>query len=265
LKYTCRARCRPGGEGPCGKRRKRKFLLNGALCRHSPPAAPTQPVRSPIPREVRSGTLVYSVTSREAPAFLRKKNCAKCHNENGLTLKRAHLSFDGEAKETPLNIQEHNIQDTVARFIKKDEVLIVEVLPFREATDIEFKECSAKSSLLIHQKKSLPKYISAFTKTEGGYLFFGVDDNTKVTGTHSNIKKVALEQTVADAVSSMCAHHFCGSGAGVQIQMHILGVYDQAGCSQGYACAMHIELSCCSVSDGDPQSWMVLSTVREES
>lgn len=114
-------------------------------------------------------------------------------------------------------------------------------------------------------EKNFPKYVSAFANTEGGYLTFGVDDNGKVTGTHSNVEKVALEQTVADAISSMCAHHFCGSGAGVQIQMHILGVYDQAGCSQGCACAMHIEPSGCPVFDGDPESWMVLGTIRKES
>lgn len=61
--------------------------------------------------------------------------------------KRAQLSFDEGAKEPPLNIQEHNVQDAAGRFIKKDEVLLEEVLGFTEATLIEFKECSTKSSL----------------------------------------------------------------------------------------------------------------------
>lgn len=95
----------------------------------------------------RSGTLVYPVTSREAPEFLRRKNCAKCHNENGLSPKRAQLSFDGGAKDTPLNIQEHNTQEAVARFIKRDEVLFGEALGFTEAKHIELKEYSTKSSL----------------------------------------------------------------------------------------------------------------------
>lgn len=90
----------------------------------------------------RSGTSVYPVTSREVPEFLRKKNCAKCHNENELTSKRAQLSFDEGAKETPLNIQ-----DAVAGFTKRDEMLAVEVLGFTEAKHIEFKERSTKSSL----------------------------------------------------------------------------------------------------------------------
>lgn len=113
-------------------------------------------------------------------------------------------------------------------------------------------------------RKNLPKYVSAFANTEDGYLFFGVDDDSKVTGTHTNMEKVALEQTVADAIGSMSAHHVCGSGSGVQFQMHILGVYDQKGCSQGYTRAVCIEPSCCPVFNGVPQSWMVLGAGREE-
>lgn len=30
------------------------------------------------------------------------------------------MTFSGGTKETPLNIQEHDIQDAVARFIKRD-------------------------------------------------------------------------------------------------------------------------------------------------
>lgn len=92
-----------------------------------------------------------------------------------------------------------------------------------------------------------------------------MDDDSKVTGAHTNVVKVALEQTVANTIGSMSAHHICGSGSGVQFQIHILGVYDQAGFSQGYAHAVRIELSCCPVFSGDPQSWMVLGAGREES
>ncbi|NWV21670.1 SLN13 protein, partial [Origma solitaria] len=205
----------------------------------------------------RSDTSVYPVTSREAPEFLRKKSCAKSLNENGLRTKRARVTFGGGAKETPLNIQEHDIQDAAARFIKRDKVLVGEVLRFTETTHIEFKEYSTQC-ILEYIRKNLPKYVSAFANTEGGYLFFGVDDDGKVTGTHSNVKKEALERTVADAIGSISIHHFCGSGAGVQFQTHTLGVYDQAGCPQGYVCAVRIEPSCCPVFDGDPESWMVM-------
>ncbi|XP_064533773.1 schlafen family member 13-like [Pseudopipra pipra] len=208
----------------------------------------------------RSGTSVFPVKSRDAPEFLRgKKSSAKGNSVNGQSAKRALLSFFGGANETSLNIQEHDIQDAAARFIEREKVLVGEVLDFTETTHIEFKKYSTEN-VLEYVSKNLPKYVSAFANTEGGYLFFGVDDNGKVTGTHSNVEKEALEQAVAKTISSMSVHHSCGSGAqGVQLQTHILDVYDQAGCSQGYICAVHVERSCCPVFHGDPESWMVMS------
>ncbi|NWR38681.1 SLN13 protein, partial [Tachuris rubrigastra] len=207
----------------------------------------------------RSGTSVFPVKSREASGFLRgKESSAKCNNTNGISAKKALLSFFRGANETPVNIQEHDIQDAAARFIKKDKVLVGEVLGFTETTHIEFKEYSTES-ILEYMSKSLPKYISAFANTEGGYLFFGVNDNGKVIGTHRNVEKEALEKTVAETIRSMSVYHFCGSGAlGVQFQTHTLDVYDQAECPQGYICAVHIEQSCCPVFHGDPESWMVV-------
>ncbi|NWV75554.1 SLN13 protein, partial [Dasyornis broadbenti] len=210
----------------------------------------------------RSDTSVYPVTSREAPEFLRKKSCANCLDENEPSTKRARVTFSGGAMETPLNIQEHDIQEAAARFIERDKVLVGEVLRFTETTHIEFKEYSTKC-ILEYIRKNLPKYVSAFANTEGGYLFFGVDDNGKVTGTQSNMEKEALEQTVADAIGSTSVHHFCGSAVGVQFQTHILRVFDQADCSQGYVCAVHIERSCCPVFSGDPESWMVMGNKIE--
>ncbi|NWV35106.1 SLFN8 protein, partial [Grantiella picta] len=205
----------------------------------------------------RSDTSVYPVTSRDVPEFLKKKRGDKWLNENGLSTKRARVTSGEGAEETPLNIEEHDIQSAAARFIKRDKVLVGECLHFTETTHIEFKEYSTKC-ILQYIRKTLPKYVSAFANTQGGYLFFGVDDDGKVTGSHSDVEKEALKQTVADAIGSTSVYHFCGSGAGVQFQTHILGVYDQAGCSHGYVCAVHIEPSCCPVFDGDPESWMVV-------
>ncbi|NWU12623.1 SLN13 protein, partial [Cephalopterus ornatus] len=208
----------------------------------------------------RSGTSVCPVKSRGTPRFLRgKESSAKCDNENGLSANRAKLGVVGGANETPLNIQEHDIQEAAAEFItKRDKVLVGQVLGFTETTHIEFKKYSTKN-ILEYIRKKLPKYVSAFANTEGGYLFFGVDDNGKVTGTHSNVEKEALEQAVAETIHSMSVCHSCGSEAlGLQFQTHTLDVYDQAGCFQGYICAVHIERSCCPVFHGDPESWMVV-------
>ncbi|NWR95455.1 SLN13 protein, partial [Furnarius figulus] len=207
----------------------------------------------------RSGTSVLPVKSSEAPFFLRpKESSAKCHNENGPSPKRAWQSYCGRTNETPLNIQEHDIQKAAARFIRRGKVQSGEVLDFTETTHIEFKQYGTET-ISEYIKKNLPRYVSAFANTEGGYLFFGVDNNGKVTATHSNMKKEVLEEAVAQTISSMSVCHSCGSEAlGVQFQTHFVDVCDQAGCLQGYVCAVHIEQSCCPVFHGDPESWMVV-------
>ncbi|NXK86353.1 SLN13 protein, partial [Formicarius rufipectus] len=207
----------------------------------------------------RSGTSVFAVKSRKTPDFLRcKESSAKSQNENGLATKRARENSFGSADETPVNIQEHNIQDAAARFIRRGKVRSGEVLDFTETTHIEFKEYKTEKIPEFIREK-LPRYVSAFANTQGGFLFFGVDDNGKVTTTHSNVEKEALEEAVAKTIHSMPVYHSCGSEAlGVQFQTYLLDVCDQAGYLQGYVCAVHVEQSCCPVFCGDPESWMVV-------
>ncbi|NXU88336.1 SLN13 protein, partial [Xiphorhynchus elegans] len=207
----------------------------------------------------RSGTSVLPLKSSEVRDFLgRKGSSAKGHNENGSSSRRARQSYCDRANEAPLNIQEHDIQDAAARFIRRGKVQIGEVLGFTETTHIEFKQYGTES-ISEYIKRNLPRYVSAFANTEGGYLFFGVDNNGKVAATHSNMKKEVLEQAVAETMSSVSVCHSCGSEAlGVQFQTHFVDVCDQAGCLQGYVCAVHIEQSCCPVFHGDPESWMVV-------
>ncbi|KFV46486.1 Schlafen family member 11, partial [Gavia stellata] len=211
----------------------------------------------------RSFTSVVPMTPSDAATFLRgKESRAKCRDENGPSAKKALLNFDGGAKETPLNTEERNIQDAAARFLKRDKLMVGEVLDFTETTHIEFKNFSTEN-ILDYIRKTLPNYVSAFANTQGGYLFFGVDDSSKVIGSHSKVEKEALEETVADTVGSMPVHHFCGSQAGVQFKTYILSVYDKAECLQGYVCALQVEPFCCAVFHDKPESWMVTGDTIE--
>ncbi|NWW43679.1 SLN11 protein, partial [Pedionomus torquatus] len=206
----------------------------------------------------RSFTSVIPMTSSDAAAFLREKgSCAWHRDRKGPSTKKALLSFDGAAKETSLSTEEHHIQDAAARFLERDKLIIGEVLDFTETTHIEFKNFSTEN-ILEYIRKTLPKYVSAFANTQGGYLFFGVDDEShKVVGSHGEVEKEALEKTVADTVGSLPVHHFCGSQAGVQFQTYTLSVYSTAGGLQGYVCAVRVEPFCCAVFHDNPDSWMV--------
>ncbi|NXV92959.1 SLN13 protein, partial [Calonectris borealis] len=204
----------------------------------------------------RSFTSVVPMTSSDAAEFLREKeSCAKHRDENGPRAKKALLNFDGGAQETR-RTEECNIQDAAARFLKKDKLMVGEVLDFTETTHIEFKNFSTEN-ILKYIRKTLPNYVSAFANTQGGYLFFGVNDNSEVIGSHSKVEKEALEKTVADTIGSMPIHHFCGSQAGVQFKTYILSVYGTADQLQGYVCVVRVEAFCCAVFHDKPESWIV--------
>ncbi|NXH18502.1 SLN13 protein, partial [Bucco capensis] len=210
----------------------------------------------------RSITSVITMTSSEAAQFLgmkkRRNHSAKHCDENGPSAKRGLLTFDGAAEETAPNTEEHNIQDAAARFMKRDRLMVGEVLDFTETTHIEFKNF-AKKNITKYIRSTLPKYVSAFANTEGGYLFFGVDNDSKaVVGIHSEVNKEDLEKAVSEAIASMSVHHFCGSQAGVQFRSYIPSIYDKAEQFQGYLCAVRVEPFCCAVFHAKPESWMVM-------
>ncbi|KAM6338094.1 LOW QUALITY PROTEIN: protein SLFN14-like [Alca torda] len=211
----------------------------------------------------RSFTSVVSLTPSDTAVFLREKeSCAEHCDESGPSAKRALLNFDGGAKESPLSTEEHHIQDAAAKFAERDKLMAGEVLDFTETTRIEFKNFSTES-ILEHIRKTLPKYVSAFANTQGGYFFFGVDDEShKVIGSHSKVERKALVKTVADTMGSMPVHHFCGSQAGTQFQTYVLSIYEEAGGLQGYVCAV-VEPLCCAVFHDNPDSRMATDAAVE--
>ncbi|NXX47256.1 SLN13 protein, partial [Tricholaema leucomelas] len=209
----------------------------------------------------RCKTSVLSMCSGRAAEFLRKKRCNKDSDENRASAKKIRLDFDGGASYTTRNIEEDNIQDTVVKFLQKDKLMVGEGLNFPETTHIEFKNF-ATENIMKYMKETLPKYVSAFANTQGGYLIFGVDDDSTVVGCCHEVGKEALEKTVADAIGSMLIHHFCGSQAGVQFETHILSVYEKTESLEteslkGYVCAVRVKPFCCVAFGGKPESWMV--------
>ncbi|KAM6403271.1 LOW QUALITY PROTEIN: schlafen family member 11-like [Rhynochetos jubatus] len=214
----------------------------------------------------RSFTSVVSMTSSDAAGFLRRKeSCAKHRDENGPSAVKAPLIFGGGARETPLNTEECNIQEAAARFLRRDKLTAGEVVDFTETTHIEFKNFSTEN-ILAHIRKTLPNYASAFADTQGGYLFFGVDNTSKVIGSHSKVKKEDLEKTVAATMGSMHFHHFCSLQAGMQFKTYVLSVYDKEECLQGcvcVVCVVRVEEFCCAVFHDNPESWIVKGEVIE--
>ncbi|NXR11941.1 SLN13 protein, partial [Semnornis frantzii] len=204
----------------------------------------------------RCKTSVFPMSSGQAAEFLREKSCNKDSDENGASAKKIRLNFDGGASNTTRNVEEDKIQDAVVCFLKRDKLMVGERLGFTETTHIEFKNF-ATENINKYVEKTLPKYVSAFANTQGGYLIFGVDDDSTVVGCHHEVEKEALEEAVADTMALMHIHHFCGSQAGVQFETHTLSVYEKAGSFKGYVCAVRVEPFCCAAFGDRPESWMV--------
>uniref|UniRef100_A0A8B9SAP3 Schlafen AlbA-2 domain-containing protein n=1 Tax=Apteryx owenii TaxID=8824 RepID=A0A8B9SAP3_APTOW len=176
----------------------------------------------------RSFTSVLPIAPSAAVGLLRKKeNHAKSCDENGPSPKKA-------------------LQKLMAG----------EVLDFTDTTHVEFKNFSTRD-VLKYIREILLNYVSAFANTQGGYLIFGVDDSSKVVGSHSEVEKEALAKTVADVIGLLPVYHFCRFQATVQFKSNILNVYDKEEHLHGYVCALRGKPFCWAVFHDIPHSWIV--------
>ncbi|XP_028719449.1 schlafen family member 13-like [Peromyscus leucopus] len=132
-----------------------------------------------------------------------------------------------------------------------------QILPFPESTYIEFKQFSTNYAP-DYIKNKIPKYISAFANTCGGYLFIGVDNETKeVQGCpKNNVDRNSLERVVNEVISKLPVFHFCSSKKNVSHQTRVIDVFEK-GNLHGYLCAIKVEPFCCVVFSKAPTSWRV--------
>ncbi|XP_025940028.1 LOW QUALITY PROTEIN: protein SLFN14-like [Apteryx rowi] len=139
---------------------------------------------------------------------------------------------------------------------EKQKLMAREVLDFTDTTHVEFKNFSTRD-VLKYIREILLNYVSAFANTQGGYLIFGVDDSSKVVGSHSEVEKEALAKTVADVIGLLRVYHFCRFQATVQFKSNILNVYDKEEHLHGYVCALRGKPFCWAVFHDIPRSWIV--------
>ncbi|XP_067166024.1 protein SLFN14-like [Apteryx mantelli] len=150
--------------------------------------------------------------------------------------------------------QEHSIGLDIEQSLRK--LMAGEVLDFTDTTHVEFKNFSTRD-VLKYIREILLNYVSAFANTQGGYLIFGVDDSSKVVGSHNEVEKEALAKTVADVIGLLRVYHFCRFQATVQFKSNILNVYDKEEHLHGYVCALRGKPFCWAVFHDIPHSWIV--------
>ncbi|EPQ03943.1 Schlafen family member 11 [Myotis brandtii] len=143
----------------------------------------------------RSETSVVLMDSREAFRFLetKKRNAKEMGKEkrDGEEPPNKILRGASFAKQNSHDEQNPENLDSAHQIFQRDQLEYGEILPFDESLHIEFKQFATKH-ISVRVKDIIPKYISAFANTEGGYLFIGVEDESrKVLGcAKENIKQL---------------------------------------------------------------------------
>ncbi|XP_053426058.1 schlafen family member 5 [Nycticebus coucang] len=186
------------------------------------------------------------VDPQEALAFLRGKAEAPVN---------INISHSLSPQGARCGVQyENNIKALAAALFDRVKLQYLEKLNFPKSTHVEFIMFSADVSQCV--KDRLPKCISALANTEGGYVFFGVHDETRqVIGCETH-QIAILSTTVDSCIKKLTVHHFCTQRPELQRSIKFLEVRDK-GILRGYVCAIKVERFCCAVFAKDPSSWEV--------
>ncbi|XP_063056439.1 schlafen family member 13-like [Engraulis encrasicolus] len=147
-------------------------------------------------------------------------------------------------------------------FFKMDSVNYGERLEFGESLHVELKEFRGEK-VLTRLKEAVPKYISAFANTDGGYMFIGVTDkNQKVVGCCHGTDEAKLCRTIEELCERPKAVHMSGCRKRTDWPPEYRLIRVTSGKSSeayGYVVAIKIPLFCCAVFEKDPNSWQVES------
>uniref|UniRef100_F7E9Y8 Schlafen family member 5 n=1 Tax=Callithrix jacchus TaxID=9483 RepID=F7E9Y8_CALJA len=196
----------------------------------------------------RQRTSTDVMDSQEALAFLKRRTQTpmNINVSNSLSPQAAQGSLQYEG----------NINASAAALFDKKRLQYLEKLNFLESTHVEFVMFSTDVSHCV--KDRLPKCVSAFANTEGGYVFFGVHDVTcQVIGCEKEkIDLTSLRTSIDSCIRKLPVHHFCTQRPEIQYVINFLEVYDK-GALRGYVCAIKVERFCCAVFAKVPSSWQV--------
>ncbi|XP_004635575.2 schlafen family member 12-like [Octodon degus] len=126
-----------------------------------------------------------------------------------------------------------------------------------ESTHVEIKTFRTEK-WLQRIKEMLPKYVSAFANTDGGYLLFVLKEDTKEeTGFKADkCDLLTSEMYIKQTIRKLPVYHFCKEKKEIDYTCKFLEVHDENRLC-GFVCAIRIEKFCCAVFAEDPDSWHV--------
>lgn len=193
----------------------------------------------------RHKTSTKEMTPEEALSFLKGKT---------RPLRNTHAS-----NLSPQNIQdcvqsEDDIKASAAALFARGDLQYLEELSFTQSTHVEFKMFSEEERF----EKNLSRCVSAFANTEGGYIFWGVDEKTrKVIGCEKEkTDQTTFKNSIGTCIRKLPVHHFCTQRCEIKYAIKFLKVKNQRALHR-YVCAVKVEPFCCAVFAKEPSAWQV--------
>ncbi|KAL6074140.1 hypothetical protein STEG23_025623 [Scotinomys teguina] len=198
----------------------------------------------------RCGTSTEVMDALEVPQFFRRRAQALGNVDDPNSL---------NPRESPVD----NQVILASALFGEQQLQYLEKLNFTESPRVIFQMFSADLSQGI--KEQLPKCVSALANSEGGYVFFGVHDETHhVIGCEKEkVNHSSLLALIDGCIRKMPVHHFCSQTHRVQCDLKSLEVYDK-GVLRGYVCAIRVEQFCCAAFAKAPDSWEMMDSQTKQ-
>lgn len=153
--------------------------------------------------------------------------------------------------------EESHLEDLAAAVFNKTQFQHQEDFPFARSTHVEVKLLSVKQ-LRKCIKELIPRTVSAFANTNGGYLFIGLDEKKReIIGFEAEKSDlVYIESEIEKCIRQLPVTHFCEEQEKIRYTCKFIPVLSQ-GAVHSYVCALRVERFCCAVFAEEPESWHV--------
>ncbi|MBN3325767.1 SLN13 protein, partial [Atractosteus spatula] len=203
----------------------------------------------------RCGTSAIQVKPDKVLEFLQSQRNSARVNAEEPAAKRQRIA----------NTSPDRITESARQLCGRKTVKLNEYLDFGESVNVEFKNFGTKK-MLQRLKEHLPKYISAFANTDGGFLFFGIDDKSKrVVGCGVNETRESIETSINCVFNKIPLVHFgqCTQQKNVSHSLNIIDVLGDNGEPKGFVLGLEIHKFCCIVFAKQPESWKIEGPITD--
>nr|XP_023420767.1 schlafen family member 12 isoform X1 [Cavia porcellus] len=154
-------------------------------------------------------------------------------------------------------VDDRDSKDLAAKFFNSELLTYQGKIPFGESTHVECKSFLTKWS---KQRiiEIVPKYVSAFANTDGGYLFIGLDEKTQtIIGLKKGMNNLPeIKRKIEEDIPKLPVYHCCKEKKKINYTCKSIEVHNKEGL-YGYVLAIRIERFCCAVFAKEPDSWHV--------